>query len=57
MGNTGGKQDSGVTTRAKAITGGGAGQKGKAALPKLPANAVKASPEDYAFLEVGDLRV
>lgn len=52
MGNSAGKHDSGVTTRAKAITGGA--QKGKASLPKLPPNTVKASPEDYAFLEVSD---
>jgi hypothetical protein len=52
MGNSSGKHDSGVTTRAKAITGGA--QKGKASLPKLPPNTVKASPDDYAFLEVSD---
>jgi len=50
MGNTGTK-DAGVAGRSKAITGGGTGQKGKASLPKLPANAVKSSPDDYAFLE------
>ncbi len=39
-----------MTGRAKAITGGAT--KGKATLPKLPANTAKASPEDYALIEV-----
>lgn len=52
MGNTGTKE-AGVAGRSKAITGGGTGQKGKASLPKLPPNAVKANPDDYPFLEVG----
>lgn len=50
MGNTGTKE-AGVAGRSKAITGGGTGQKGKASLPKLPPNAVKANPDDYPFLE------
>eukprot|EP00198_Chlamydomonas_reinhardtii_P008550 XP_001697887.1 cyclic nucleotide dependent protein kinase [Chlamydomonas reinhardtii] len=49
MGNTQGKGDGAMTGRAKAITGGAV--KGKATLPKLPTNAVKSQPEDYAFIE------
>ncbi|KAG2493728.1 hypothetical protein HYH03_007951 [Edaphochlamys debaryana] len=49
MGNTQGKGDAAMMGRAKAITGGAV--KGKATLPKLPANAVKTAPEDYAFIE------
>lgn len=36
--------------RVKAITGGAV--KGKATLPKLPANALKAQAEDVEFIEV-----
>ncbi|KXZ52398.1 hypothetical protein GPECTOR_9g442 [Gonium pectorale] len=49
MGNSQGKGDVATTGRAKAITGGAV--KGKATLPKLPPNAVKAQPEDYSFIE------
>ncbi|EFJ48149.1 hypothetical protein VOLCADRAFT_81219 [Volvox carteri f. nagariensis] len=49
MGNSQGKGDVATTGRAIAITGGAV--KGKATLPKLPANAVKAQPEDYSFIE------
>ncbi|GFR45931.1 hypothetical protein Agub_g7393 [Astrephomene gubernaculifera] len=49
MGNSQGKGDVATTSRAKAITGGAV--KGKATLPKLPPNAVKSQPEDYAFIE------
>eukprot|EP00798_Chlamydomonas_sp_ICE-L_P014176 gene14176-20143_t len=51
MGTTGSKEGdgTGVALRGGAITGGGAGE--KKGLPKLPANAVKAHPEDYPVLE------
>lgn len=51
MGNSQGKGDVATTGRAIAITGGTV-VKGKATLPKLPPNAVKAQPEDYSFVEV-----
>lgn len=42
-----------MALRSKAITGGGAGaHKGGTGLPKLPPGTIKASPDDYAFLEV-----
>lgn len=55
MGNAQGKPGAspdgvGVGIRSKAITGGAV--KGKATLPKLPANAVKCQAEDYTFIEV-----
>ncbi|GIL88393.1 hypothetical protein Vretimale_15023 [Volvox reticuliferus] len=49
MGNVQGKGDVATTGRAIAITGGAV--KGKATLPKLPPNAVKAQQEDYSFIE------
>eukprot|EP00983_Pelagomonas_calceolata_P029300 917461-Pelagomonas_calceolata.AAC.12 len=54
MGGTSSKPgvEAGVAGRARAITGGGGGQKGKQGLPKLPADTVKAYPEDYEVLEV-----
>jgi hypothetical protein len=39
-----------VTGRAIGITGGGALK--RVAAPKLPAGAIKSSPEDYSFIEV-----
>uniref|UniRef100_A0A7S3R8L1 cGMP-dependent protein kinase n=1 Tax=Dunaliella tertiolecta TaxID=3047 RepID=A0A7S3R8L1_DUNTE len=53
MGGTSSKPgvEAGVAGRARAITGGGGGQKGKQGLPKLPADTVKAYPEDYEVLE------
>jgi hypothetical protein len=54
MGGTSSKPtETGIAGRSRAITGGGAGQKGKQGLPKLPADAVKAQPENYNLLEVG----
>ncbi len=58
MGNSAGKpsENDVAAGRAKAITGGGAGGGGKkGGLPKTPANAVKAAPEDHQFLEVRPL--
>uniref|UniRef100_A0A383WC48 cGMP-dependent protein kinase n=1 Tax=Tetradesmus obliquus TaxID=3088 RepID=A0A383WC48_TETOB len=53
MGNTssrtGEDQYNAVTGRAIGITGGGALK--RVAAPKLPAGAVKSSPEDYSFIE------
>lgn len=54
MGNSNGKSSENdvAAGRAKAITGGGGAQtRGKAGLPKLPANAIKTIPEDYAYVE------
>lgn len=53
MGGTSSKPaaDAGIG-RAGAITGGA--HKGKGDLPKLPADAVKAQPENHAFLEVSE---
>lgn len=54
MGNTssrtGEDQYNALTGRAIGITGGGALK--RVAAPKLPAGAVKSSPEDYSFIEV-----
>ncbi len=45
-----GHGDSAISGRVEGITGGAKAQtKG---LPKLPANAVKAHPDDYAYIEV-----
>ena len=49
-GKGGGDQEAAISGRGDAITGGAKAQaKG---LPKLPANAVKSHPEDYAYIEV-----
>jgi hypothetical protein len=54
MGNTssrtGEDQYNAVTGRAIGITGGGALK--RVAAPKLPAGAIKSTPEDYSFIEV-----
>lgn len=52
MGNSAGKAaNDEAVIRAKAITGGGIAAK-KNTLPKLPSNAVKTNPDDFAFIEV-----
>jgi hypothetical protein len=53
MGQSGSKtadQGNAVTGRAVGITGGGALK--RLAAPKLPQGAIKASAEDFAFIEV-----
>lgn len=45
----GNKSGKGLTARSKGITGGGAMK--RTALPKLPPNVVKSSPEDHTFVE------
>jgi hypothetical protein len=46
--------ESNAPQRALGGITGGAAQK-KTALPKLPPNAVKSSPDDYPFIEVRSL--